>query len=494
MEKHSFIFVSILLLVFASCSEETISREDYGTLKGIVVAAGSFTPLENVKISSSPNSSIVFTNDLGEFEIQSVKTGDYSFQAQKAGYITKFEGVTINRNNTTEIVFELSLSTSENRPPNAPVLISPQLNEVIEEIQVMLTWDATDPENDVLVYEVILMNDVNDDVQLFSDIHEKEFVVSSLMFSTKYFWQISVSDGINEPVLSPIGAFFTPELPESRYLFVRKIEDKNVIYTSDGIHSGIQLTNANANSWRPRKNNVSNKIAFIRNVGTQNHLFTMNPDGTGVFRVTQNVPIAGFNVEYLNFSWNSAGDQILYPNFDKLYKINANGSGLSQVFQTTDGKFISEIAWSNDQTKIALKVNNVSGYEAEIFIINQSGDIIHQVIQNVTGAISGLDFSVNGDKLIFGRDVSGFQDPTYRQLDTRIFQHTISTNTTVELLVEKPLGTVDLDVRYSPNEAELIFMNTSNDFLSERKIQKFSLGTQASRTTLFNTATMPDWE
>jgi acetylglutamate synthase len=30
------------------------------------------------------------------------------------------------------------------------------------------------------------------------------------------------------------------------------------------------------NSWRPRKNNQVNKIAFIRSNGGQNHIYTMN--------------------------------------------------------------------------------------------------------------------------------------------------------------------------------------------------------------------------
>jgi hypothetical protein len=49
------------------------------------------------------------------------------------------------------------------------------------------------------------------------------------------------------------------------------------------------------------------------------------------------------------------------------------------------------------------------------------------------------------------------------------FQH--STNITSEIGLEKPLGTVDLDVRYSPNEAELL-LNTSNDGLSIKNIIK----------------------
>jgi hypothetical protein len=90
-----------------------------------------------------------------------------------------------------------------------------------------------------------------------------------------------------------------------------------------------------------------------------------------------------------------------------------------------------------------------------------------------------------------------FEDINYRQLDTRVFQHILSTNITSETGLEKPTGIVDLEVRYLPNEALLLFMNTSNDGLFiKNKIKASSSIIQGgvSRTTLFSNASMPDWE
>jgi hypothetical protein len=42
---------------------------------------------------------------------------------------------------------------------------------------------------------------------------------------------------------------------------------------------------------------------------------------------------------------NASGSEIIYPYFDKLYKINKDGSGLTKIYQTTDGRFISECDW-----------------------------------------------------------------------------------------------------------------------------------------------------
>jgi len=498
MMKNIYLKFSLVLLVMLfSCSEEKITGEEFGIVEGKVVSAVTFLPLANAKVFSNPNSSIVFTDEQGKFSIQGVKVGQYSFEAQKEGYITKFESATVNANSVINLVFEVKLSTTNNKPPTSPVLVSPVDNAINQNLEINLSWTASDPEKDSLTYEITLRKDTSSDVKVYSNIKKPKFTLKDLTYSTKYYWQISVSDGVNPPVLSMVNSFTTTSFPNGRFLFVKKVADNNVIYSGNDTGAQLQLTSSEVNSWRPRKNNQSKKIAFIRASGSQNHIYTMNPDGSAVFKVTNSIPIAGFNPEFINFSWNTSGSQIIYPYFDKLYRINSDGSGLTKIYQTADGKFISECDWSFDSTKIALKVNNADGYSAEIFVINASGVIVSQVISGLNGAIGGLNFSVTGQKIIFTRDISGFEDANYRQLDTRVFQYVFSTGLTTEIGIDKLTGTLDLDPRYSPNEAEIIIVNTSNDGLSVKNIVRFTpsinnLG--ASRIVLFSNAYMPDWE
>lgn len=496
--RNIYLILSLsLLFLFSSCSEEKISGEDFGTVEGRVVSAITFKPLENVKVFSNPSSSIVFTDSDGRFSIPKIKVGQYSFEVQKDSYIAKFESGTVSVNSTTNLVFELKLSTTNNKPPTTPMLVSPTDNALNQNLELNLTWTDSDPENDALTYEVTLRNDSNSDVVVYSNITDPNYTLKNLSYNTKYYWQLSVSDGINPVVLSATRTFTTATFPNARFLFVKKINENNVIYSGNDSGDQLQITNSATNSWRPRKNTQSKKIAFIRSSGSQNHIYTMNPDGSGIFKVTNAVPVAGFNSEFINFSWNAPGSQIVYANFDKLYKINKDGSGLTKIYQTTDGRFISECDWSNDGSKIALKINNANGYNAEILVINTSGAVINQVLSGIDGALGGLNFSVTGQKLIFTRDISGYENANNRQLDTRIYQYVFSSSTTTEIGYEKPSGTLDLDVRYSPSESELIFVNTSNDGLSIKNIVKLVPSTNSTssvRSILFSNASMPDWE
>ncbi|MBT3742848.1 MAG: hypothetical protein HOG32_11645 [Polaribacter sp.] len=59
---------------------------------------------------------------------------------------------------------------------------------------------------------------------------------------------------------------------------------------------------------------------------------------------------------------------------------------------------------------------------------------------------------------------------------------------------EKESGTNDLDPRFSPNEANVIFVNTSNDGISQKNIMTTNLSGNIQKQLLFADATMPDWE
>ena len=485
----------IIATMLFSCSKEIIEDTGLGTVKGRVLKEITFEPLANAKVSASPNASTVFTDSLGNFVMENVPSGTYSFQAQKEDYIAKFEGGTVITNSIIMIDFKLKKVEIINTPPKIPELITPTDNAIDQPLSINLTWKSSDVDaSDVLKYTITLLNDSNNVVQTFSDITATNYNLTNLSYATKYYWQVSVSDGTNPSVVSVVSTFKTAIFPNARFLFTRKINGNNIIFTANDTGNELQITSSSSNCYRPRKNTQINRIAFIKSDGAQEHIYTMKPDGTDLLKITNSVPINGFNLNYMNFSWSGNGSKIIYPNFDKLYQINADGSGLAQIYQATFGRFISECDWSNDGTLIALKMNDINGYNAEIIVIDMSGNLIKTVLTGLPGAAGSLHFSVNNMKLIFTRDISGYQAPDYRQLDTNIFMYNLLSDTTTQLAVEKPSGTNDLDVRFSPNEAEVIFMNTSNDGVSTRYVQKYTLGVSSTRTTLYTNAMMPDWK
>ncbi len=489
-----YIYLPIFLLLFFNCSEDKISITGEGRISGKVVTIGDNTPLENVKISTNPATSVIFTDINGNFSIASVDVGNYSVQAEKQGYLTVFEAVSVTEDSSSSLIFELDVETANNDAPNTPVLISPANNTVDTEVSVGLTWSGSDPEEDDLTYAVTILNDQNSDVLEYTDITDTTYVVSGLQYGTKYFWQVSASDGINDPVLSEVFNFKTLQYPDNRIFFTRKINGNNVIFSTDGVGNEFQLTAESSNSWRPRKASNIGKIAFLRSNGGETHIYTMDLDGSNVYQVTNTIGVTGFNLEELDFSWKSNDTQILYPNFDKLYQINANGASLQEVHQTANGNFVTEIDWNENTSKIAVKTNNSNGYAVEIYTMNASGTVQEVVLNGVTGAAGGLDFSFDGNTLLYTRDVSGNENSEYRQLDTNMFIYNLSSMVVTNVSIEKPAGTNDLDARFSPNEAKLIFVNTSNDGISQENIEVLNIGILGTRVVIQEDAKMPDWK
>ncbi len=488
--------VGVLIILGAvSCSEDTIDLEGLGSVKGRVVKVGTNEPLENVKISTNPGSSTVFTNAEGFYLLQNVPAGDYSLSAQREDLLAVFEGITVITDRELEVVFEMDIETAGNKPPDAATLLTPEDNAVDLPVDLQLVWSANDPDDDELKFTITLRNEDNANVETFENITDTTYALTGLSFGTKYFWQVSSNDEINDPVNSPTFAFTTTNPPNNRVVFTRLVEGNSVIYSAD--ESGgteIALTSTAKNSFRPRRNPNTGKIAFLQSVGSQTHLFTMNEDGSDLRQVTSQVGVSGFNLEEVDFSWDANGSRLLFPNQDKLYAINATGSGLALVYQTTNGNLITEVDKNESTGIIALKTNDLDGYSVEIFTINTAGVLQNTVLTGVNGAAGGINLSVDGSQLLYTRDISGSENTTYRRLNSHIFIHNFSGAATIDVSVDKPSGTNDLDARFSPNEASVIYVNTSNDGISAKNIQTVALSDLETRTALLENSAMPDWE
>jgi len=489
-----------ILLVTNSCTEDTVGYTGVGTVTGRVVEANNFEPIENAKVVLTPTNNTVFSDENGDFSFEEVEEGDYSVSATMEGFLTAFQPVTVTTGLEVNTVFEMQIETANNRPPSTPVLLSPEDNATDIDLAVELVWSSKDPENDTIRYKIQIKNDRNNIVEVVEDLLDSTYVLSNLTNGTKYFWQVSASDDINPEVWSLNYSFETTKITNNRYLYVRQENGNNVIFSSNENGDETPLTSNTISSWRPRRNLATNKVAFLRSFNFETQLYTMNADGSDVFKVTS-VSVDGFNQSALDFSWSSNGAKLIYPHFDKLYEINKDGSGLRLIHQTSDGSFISECDWSNDESTIAIKTNNSNGYNVSIYTIDMSGNKIKTILSGVNGAAGGLNLSVDNKMLLYSHDVSGFESSNYRQLDNRMFIYYFETDTTVDISESKDDGTNDLDPRFSPSEAEVIFVNTSNDGISQRNIFTQNVhkdtgigGDDYNREELFTKTIMPDWE
>tara|TARA_R110002072_G_scaffold300390_1_gene477860 strand:- start:158936 stop:160459 length:1524 start_codon:yes stop_codon:yes gene_type:complete len=499
------IWVSAILLTIYSCSEDTIAPLGTGTISGTVIDAETGDSLSGVKISTNPSSSTVFSDASGAFTILNVNVDDYSVQAELTNYVTAFESITVTQDATATVAFELDESNSNNQPPTIPNLLFPEDNATDVLLEVEFIWNSSDPENDELSYTLDLRNGTTNEMQFFETGQDTTYTVSNLQLGTNYFWQVTVMDEFNDPVNSEIGEFTTLTAPDNPFLLVKKINGNSVIFSGDddGVQGTggvidfnlLQLTSENTNSFKPRRNNVVNKVAFLRTEGGEANIYTMNLDGTEIQQVTNAIPVAGFKLEELNFTWANDGQTILYPNFDKLYEIDPDGGGAAPIYETTDGSFISEVQVATfDDDLLLLKTNDMNGYNVRIFTYDLSlGMEVDVVREGEMGAASSINLSANADEVLFTLDKSGSENPQYRRFENRIHRYTISDMTLREVDSEVVLGENDLEVRYSPTEGGAVLTRRGNNLGSTPAVYTIDFGQVNDDNQIFSEASMPDW-
>ncbi|WP_290696950.1 carboxypeptidase regulatory-like domain-containing protein [Lacinutrix sp.] len=504
--KHIINLLIIMLFIMA-CSEDQIDGIRIGSINGKVVAEGTNAPLENVKISTNPVTSTVFTDVDGNFVIDNAVVETYAVQAELDGFVTAFESVTVLENTAAAAAFELVTSNANNQSPTSPDLIFPEDLAIEVPLEIEFTWNSLDLDvNDELSYTLELRNGSTNEVEMYEVEQDTFYVANNLQLSTTYFWQVTVNDDINEDVISAVSQFSTITVPNNPFVFIREENGNSVIYSGKEDPEGgaeaeldfdlLKLTNESNNSFRPRSNVAINKIAYLRTVGGSTQLFTMNTDGSNQTQVTSTIPVNGFRLEHVDFCWAQSGSKLYYPSFDKLYQINPDGSGLLQIYQTTDGSFISEVesvAFDNDL--ILVKTNNSLGYNARLFTVRLStGTEDAIVVEGLPGAIGGIDITANADEIIYTRDLSGSQNSTYRQFQSRVFIYNVATTTSTQVPTDALIGFNDLDVKYAPNEGGFILTRVSNAINSVPRIFIYQFGIATAETELFTAASMPDWD
>ncbi len=491
MKKY--VMLALLTLIFVCCSEDKVGGIEKGTLKGVVVNEKDNTPLEGVEVSSNPKSSIVLTNDRGEFVIEDILANEYSIEAKSEGFLTSFESVTIAPNNITEIVVKLSASTLINQPPSSPVLVAPQNGiRVSLNSEIILQWESVDKEEDELTFSVTLLNDKTDDVLTFSNISESEISINNLLMNAKYFWQVTASDGVNDDKRSEQGVFFTPRLPQTRIVYVTEKEGGRIINGFDDTNS-FRLTNDNENSFSPIKNSVNQSVAFLRNVGLETHVFVMDFDGTNQKQVTKDIPPSSFNTKSIGISWTQNGQSILYPNRNKLISINPLNSKETLVYEDELDRVITKVVY-NDLTKKTIIVTvGLNGFNSKIILLDQNGSFERILREDIKGVVGSVDFSIDGLKFLYTNDIDGFEADSRRQLNAHMLIYNLENDTEEDLSANKPDGFNDLNASFSPNNADVIFVNTSNDGESQKNILVQNIAS-GNREILIENGEMPSWE
>lgn len=497
-------FLTLLTLVLVglqACNEDLfVEPKLFGSVRGQVFYDANRLPVAKALVRISPSSRSVETDSTGNFRLDSLDAGKYTLLITTPGYLNGSVSIDITDERTQVVSVYLKENTSLNDAPNPPANPSPASGAINVPTSVILRWKGSDPDRrDSLRYDVLFFREGETTPTLLGNNQSHDtLVVRNLQYNTTYYWQVIVKDA-RTSTKGDVWSFRTASIPDFSYVFARRTDGRLQIFASNATSEIVQLTTQSGSSWRPVVSPNREEIAFISNAETETHLYVMNRDGSRIRRVTT-VPVAGISPTDLSFCWSPDGTQLLYPSNDKLYAVRTDGTGLRLVGQAPAGRFFAGCDWTAAGNRIVARTTGANVYDNELILLAPDGlnPTASTGLFKKPGRMSNPVFSVDGKQVLFSLDLSDFQNEQGRQLNAHLQLLTIATGAVADLSGSKLNGTNDLEPRFAPNGANIIFTNADNTGAKPKDIYTQNLtGTGSNnnfdRKLLISQGEMPVW-
>lgn len=482
-----------LIFISVSCKENTIQPEMFGSINGTVLSQDDSKPVTGAGVTTSPPSNAIVSGTDGKFSFKDLPVGNYTVTVSKKGFKKSTVSVSVKEDQTANAT--IFLETDEgNTSPNVPSDPNPENEAMDQPVSITLKWSASDPDKqDSLLFDIYLYESNSPSpVKVASGYTDTSYTVEDLDYNTTYFWQIAVKDTANSITNGSIWTFKTREFPDNPIVYAASTGNNFDIYsTNSSASESIKLTNKTSRELWPRLNTNRTKIAYTSDENVQPQIFIMNRDGSGSYQVTT-LPVTGYHNYGFGFTWSNDGGRLIYSNYDKLYSINQDGSALTLISNAPANRHFREIDYSPLGNKIAALAIGSNVYDSEIYLMNPDGSGLTLLVNNEPGLIEAPSFSTDGTKILFTKDVSGFEGGNGRQLDAHIFLISIDGSDTTDLSINKPAGTNDLNPTFSPDGSRIIFTNAVNDGSSPKEIWIMDAD-GSNRERLIINGEMPDW-
>ncbi len=458
------LLMGAICVSLTACRENTVEPVLSGAIQGRVLTAANSLPVGGVLITTNPPTESVITETDGSFTFAELAEGTYVISAAREGYEKAHVSVTVRGLKTAQAVIMLSVE-EQSGSVAPPRIVRPADNAIQAQRSVELVWSrgAANP-RDSLYYSVTLY-DGNSPVPVYeaTGLRDTTLTVDMLRYGTSYFWQVLASNGEGGSANSDVWSFRIADIPDNGIVYTANVEGNPEIYSTDTSGSNpIRLTDDPARDLWPRWNRDRSSIAFISDREGAYHIYTMNRDGTNVRRITT-LPVDSYQNHGRGFCWSPDGGWIYYGHYDKLYRVNQFGANMALIATAPEGRHFREIEWSQQHDRLVVHYMGADPYRSEIALLRPDGSTENELLGDVPGSLGSPSFSIDGSAVMYARDRSGYENPDGRQLNSHIYTLTLDLRDTVDVSHSKMDGTNDLEPRFSPDGAWIVFTNAPND-------------------------------
>mgnify|MGYP000415015252 CR=1 FL=1 len=472
-----FLFISLL---YTSCTEDRISPEITGAIKGTIIDSDTQDPIRYVEISTNPATQVLLTDENGEFVLEEIEIGEYKILINKDQYENKMLNAKVKKEDTTfiNVLLKKKVTASSSNPPKFLNNFSPSSGSTNLSTTLELSWQVKQSESsDSLSFDIFLYrSDSQTQEKIATNYKDTIIQIEELNYNTVYYWQVIARNQAGDTAHSEIKNFKTIQIPQASFFYSKKING-NYEIMGFNIESGLstRLTYNSFRDWAPKLNHTNERIAFVSDSLVKHHIFTMSKTGENIQQVSD-VPVAGYNNYGNAFCWNDNSGHIFFSHYSYLYRVNQDGTGLSNIATAPPERHFRELEISGNGDKIIALTIGEESYTNEIYIMNIDGSDMTQLISNMEGTIESPVFSIDGNEILFTHDISGHEALDGRQLNSHVFSYNLNTQDTTDLSVNKPLGTNDLYPRYSNTGDKIVFVVSKCAYRPAKGITRFPDG------------------
>lgn len=240
------IFVFALVFSVWSCKDDATSVTISPQIEGTVYDDETNEPIQGATITTVPASVSIMTDANGKFLIKDLNAGEYTINAEATGYYNKATIVATKAGIKTTADIKMRSLKAGNTPPNVPVISSSGIVNNDNTVTATLTWSATDPESNSMVYDVYWGDAADNLTKILSATTATKHILTNLIVAKPYFWKVVATDIYGASTSSEITQFSMTAAPGA--------VDAVLMMTFDG----------NTNDYSPNKlNGTGEQISYV---------------------------------------------------------------------------------------------------------------------------------------------------------------------------------------------------------------------------------------
>ncbi|MHB8852937.1 MAG: FISUMP domain-containing protein [Ignavibacteriaceae bacterium] len=187
------ILIPVIAIMIIGCSKNGSNPTQTnlsGNMQGKVTSQADGSAISGASIQTNPVTSVVYSDQSGNFSINGIAAGSYTVKALKTGYVNDSLNVSVTSGKTTVVNFQLA---EPDTIPAVVILLSPGNDSSNVPIPPTLSWIPSSGASSYSL-QVSIHSSFDTLIVNGSGLTKTSYPIGGLSLSTTYYWRVSATN------------------------------------------------------------------------------------------------------------------------------------------------------------------------------------------------------------------------------------------------------------------------------------------------------------